>query len=398
MNILITGCRGFVGKNLCESLRNIKDGKNRKPGYASLFPLSLYEYSHNMPREELESYCNDADFVFHLAGVNRPVDEDDFIDGNVEFTSFLLEMLEMHNNACPVVLASSIQASLQGRYADSAYGRSKLASEELVRRHSRKTGAPALIYRFPNIYGKWCRPNYNSVIATFCSNIANDLPIVVNDINTVLELLYIDDLVSSLIDCLLESYEPFQGSDSFCSATPVDFVSLGQIVDALYSFKSCRETLEIPQLKNGSFQKKLYSTYLSYLSPSDLTYGLPTKTDARGSFTEFLRIPNRGQISINVTAPGEIKGNHWHHSKWEKFVVVSGRGVVEQRRIGLDPDGNPYPVFYYELSADNPTVVETPPGFTHNLINLSNDIDLVTVIWANEIFDPDDPDTFYEEV
>lgn len=397
MKVLVTGAKGFIGKNLCESLKNIRDQKDRNSRYVPLLPLTIYEYDRDTGIDQLEEYCREADFVFNLAGINRPDDEKEFMEGNADFADELLTILEKQNNKCPVMLASSIQASLEGRFANSAYGKSKLAGENILREYSKRTGAPVLIYRFPNVYGKWCRPNYNSVIATFCYNIANNLPIEVHDRDTKLELVYIDDLVTSLISDSLRVHTPCR-DDAFFHVGPIDVVSLGEIADALHQFKQCRDTLDIPQLRDGSFLKKLYSTYQSYLDPSDLSYELLTKKDERGSFTELLRTSDRGQISLNITAPGQTKGNHWHHTKWEKFIVVSGHAIVEQRQVGLDFEGNSYPVVRYNLSADNPTVIETPPGFTHNLINPSKDEDLVTIIWCNEIFDPDNPDTYYEKV
>lgn len=397
MNILVTGAKGFIGRNLCEALKSIRDGKDKRSKYAALQPLIIFEYDRNSDLEALNEYCKKADFVFHLAGINRPQDNEEFAQGNVCFTSTLLSMLENCQNKCPVMLASSSQASLTGRFVDSEYGKSKLASEKIVRDYSIRTGAPALIYRFPNVYGKWCKPNYNSAIATFCYNIANDFPIQVNDRATELELLYIDDLVTSLLNAAICDYSEYTGSDTFCSAEPVDKITLGEIVDLLYKFKKGRKESEIPFLENG-FEKKLCSTYQSYLPPEHLSYELDTKTDHRGSFTELLKSPDRGQVSVNVTLPGQVKGNHWHNTKWEKFIAVSGRGVINQRQIGLDSEGHPYPVVQYEIDAAYPTVVETPPGYTHNIINTSNEDNLVAIVWCNEIFDPDNPDTYFEEV
>lgn len=398
MRILVTGAKGFVGKNLCEALKNIRDGKDRREQYQSLLPLTIYELDRNSSDEDLAIFAKDADFVFNLAGINRPKDDIEFVEGNVSFVEKLLSKLEEHRNTCPVVLTSSQQASLEGRYAGSKYGESKLAGEQLCRDYSSRTGAPVLIYRLPNLYGKWCKPNYNSAVATFCNNIANDLPIQVNDENTKLELLYIDDLVTTFLDAACQTYSNSEGADKFFSAEPTDIVTLGEIVNLLYEFKNARNTLGIPNLSDNSFSKKLCSTYESYLNPNDFSYPLDSNSDSRGSFTELLKTPDRGQVSINVTAPGQIKGNHWHNTKWEKFIVVSGEGVVQQRKIGFDVDGNPFPKTEYKLNGLHPSVVDTPPGYTHNLINTSDTLDLITIIWCNEVFDPGNPDTYFEEV
>lgn len=398
MKILITGAKGFIGKNFCAALKNIRDGRDCRKKYATLLPLTLFECDRETTHEELDTYCAEADFVFNLAGVNRPENPQEFKEGNTDFAGRLLDLLERHSNTCPVMLASSAQASLEGRFANSKYGKSKLAGEELFRAHSKRSGAPVLIYRFPNVYGKWCRPNYNSVIATFCNNIANNLPIQVHDESTRLHLFYIDDLVRTLLDAAVQSYAPFEGADTFYEVTPVDTITLGEIVNLLLSFKNARETLEIPKLNANSFTKKLYSTYESYVDPTNLAYTLPTKQDIRGSFTEMLRTPDRGQISINVTAPGETKGNHWHNTKWEKFIAVAGEGIIKQRRVGTDEQGNSYPTVEYAISSNTPTIIETPPGFTHNLHNPSSEADLVTIIWSNEVFNPENPDTYFEEV
>lgn len=407
MKVLVTGAKGFVGRNLCESLKNIQDGKDRRARYAQLSPLEVYEYDRNNTLEELDEWCAEADFVFNLAGINRPNDPADFMVGNFGFTSELLAQLEKHENKCPVMLASSAQASLVGRYAESEYGKSKLAGEELFRKYSERTGAPVCIYRFPNLYGKWCRPNYNSAVATFCNNIANDLPIMVNDSSTVLELLYIDDLVEEMLDLLVGKghrcdYDglcavPKEQGDFFYVPT-TDIASLGEIVELLGGFKSARNDISIPFVGKDSFSKKLYSTYQSYLKPDDFGYKLKKNEDERGSFTEILRTVDRGQVSVNISKPGIVKGNHWHHSKWEKFCVVSGEALIRLRRVGQDSEGNPYPVIEYRVSGDEPTVVEMIPGYAHSITNLSEDRDLATIIWANEPFNPEDPDTFYEEV
>ena len=396
MKVLVTGAKGFVGTNLCASLKNIRDNKDRRERYQVLLPLEVYEYDRDSNPEDLDAWCADCDFVFNLAGVNRPKDQSEFMEGNFGFASTLLETLERHGNTCPVMLASSIQASLQGRYAGSEYGKSKLAGEQLFWDYSERTGAKVLIYRFPNLYGKWCRPNYNSAVATFCNNIANDLPITVNDPSTRLELLYIDDLVAEMLEALLGNEN--RRSDGFCEALPTDSVTLGEIVELLQEYKAARSELNVPSVAEGSFSKKLYSTYLSYLAPQNFAYLLKKNEDARGSFTEFLHLAERGQVSINVTKPGFVKGQHWHHTKWEKLLVVSGEGLIQLRRIGENAQGNPYPVTEFRVSDEEPTVVEMIPGYTHNLINTSETADLVTVVWANEVFNPDRPDTYREEV
>lgn len=396
MKILVTGAKGFVGRNLCESLKNIRDGKDRRERYQSLLPLTVYEYDIDGTREELSLYCAEADFVFNLAGVNRPENPEDFMKGNFRFASELLGMLEHHGNKCPVMLSSSAQASLEGRYAGSIYGESKLAGENLFRGYSERTGAPVYIYRFPNLYGKWCRPNYNSAVATFCDAIANGREFHVDDSSVELELLYIDDLVDCMLDCLLGEAEP--DDDGICHAGPTDRATLGEVVSLLKGFHDTRSTLAVPDLAEGSFSKKLYSAFLSYYEPESLSYPLRVNYDERGSFTEFLRTPDRGQISVNVSRPGVTKGNHWHMSKWEKFLVVSGRASIRLRRVGTDAEGNAFPVQEYVVSGGEPCVVEMAPGCTHCIENLSNADDLVTVMWANEPFDPEKPDTYYEEV
>lgn len=396
MKVLVTGAKGFVGSNLCASLKNIRDGKDRRERFQELLPLEIFEYDLSSTPEELDAWCAKADFVFNLAGVNRPKDASEFMEGNFGFASTLLETLEKHGNKCPVMLSSSVQASLEGRFAGSEYGRSKLAGEQLFREYSERTGAKVLIYRFPNLYGKWCRPNYNSAVATFCNNIANDLPITVNDPSTELDLLYIDDLVDEMLNALLGKER--RKEDGFCEALPTDHVSLGQIVELLNGFKTARDDISIPDVTEGSFSKKLYSTYLSYLDPSDFSYKLKKNEDVRGSFTEILHTTDRGQVSVNVSKPGITKGQHWHHTKWEKFCVVSGEALIQLRRVGVDLEGNKYPIVEYRVCGDDPTVVEMIPGYTHNIINVSQDHDLVTVMWANEVFNPDRPDTFFEEV
>lgn len=396
MNVLVTGSKGFVGRNLVESLKCIRDGKDCRVRYAPLLPLGILEVDRDTSPSELDAYCAEADFVFHLAGVNRPDEPHEFMEGNFGFSSDLLKALEQVGNTCPVMLASSAQASLEGRYADGEYGKSKLAGEALFHDYAERTGSKTLVYRLPNLFGKWCRPNYNSAIATFCHNIANNLPITVSDPSIKLDLLYIDDLVLEMLSALLG--EEARGEDGFCHAGPVDSVTLGEIVDLLNRFKAARESLSIPVVADGSFSKKLYTTYMSHLDPTDFSYGLKANTDVRGSFTEVLKTCGSGQLSVNVSKPGIIRGNHWHHTKWEKFVVVSGEGLIRERKIGADSAGKPFPVFAYRVSGGSPEVVEMVPGFTHSIENLSKTEDLITLIWANELFDPANPDTFYEEV
>lgn len=396
MKVLVTGAKGFVGRNLCESLKSIRDGRDRRERYRSLLPLTVYEYDVDGTREELSLYCSQADFVFNLAGVNRPEDPADFMRGNLGFASELLGLLEHHGNTCPVMLSSSAQASLEGRYAGSAYGESKLAGENLFREYSARTGAPVHIYRFPNLYGKWCRPRYNSAVATFCDAIANGRDFRVDDPSVELELLYIDDLVSCMLELLLGNVR--QDGSGVCLAGPTDRATLGEIVALLESFRDSRSDLSVPDQAEGSFSKKLHATFLSYYDAGSLTYPLRANRDARGSFTEFLRTPNRGQVSVNVSKPGVTKGNHWHHTKWERFLVVSGEALIRLRRVGLDAEGNPFPVDEYRVSGAEPAVVEMAPGMAHSITNLSGTDDLVTVMWANEPFDPEDPDTYFEEV
>ena len=398
MNILITGAKGFVGRNLTASLESIRDGKDRVhriEGLEDPSELTIYTYDIDSTPEELDTYCKDADFVFNLAGVNRPKNQEDFMKGNFGFASTLLDTLKKHGNKAPVMLSSSIQASLTGRFAGSEYGKSKLAGEELFQAYSKETGAKVLIYRFPNLFGKWCRPNYNSAVATFSSNIANGLPIQVNDRSTELELLYIDDLVEEMI--LAISGKEHRDEKGYCFC-PVTFKkTLGEIVDLLYSFKESRTDLSVPDMGDG-FTKRLYANYLSYLPADGFSYKLKMNRDVRGSFTEILRTADRGQVSVNISRPGITKGQHWHHTKNEKFVVVSGHGLIQLRKIGVDENGNPYPVVDYEVSGEEITVVEMIPGYTHNIINLSDTEDLVTLMWANEPFDPEHPDTFAEPV
>ena len=399
MKILVTGAKGFVGQNLVANLKNIQQGKNRtRP---ALQIDEIYEYDINSTPQELETYCVQADFVFNLAGVNRPKDQSEFMQGNFGFASILLDTLKKHGNICPVMLASSIQATLIGRYGESDYGKSKLAGEELFFAYAKETGAQVLVYRFPNLFGKWCRPNYNSVIATFCNNIANDLPIQVNDASVELELLYIDDLVEEMLDalegkahrCKYDGLAAQAAADGrYCYAPTTHKVTLGDIVELLDLFKAQPQSLVMPEIPYNSFAKKLYSTYLSYLPVEKTIFDLKMNKDERGSFTELLKTLNCGQFSVNISKPGITKGEHWHNSKWEFFIVVAGHGLIQERRIGSDE------IREYEVSGDKIQAVQMLPGFTHNIINLSQTENLVTVMWANEQFDPQHPDTFGEKV
>lgn len=407
MKVLVTGAKGFVGRNLCEALKNIASGKDRREKYQNILPLTVYEYDRDGTQEELSFYCSATDFVFNLAGINRPKDPSEFMEGNMGFGETLLSLLEHHGNKCPVMLSSSVQASLEGRYADSPYGESKLAGEELLFDHEERTGAKALVYRFPNLYGKWCRPRYNSAVATFCDAIANGREFQVNDPSVELELLYIDDLVTAMLDALVGDVRRcrYAGAECvpaedgrYCYAPGAQKASLGEIVSLLEGFRDAREELAVPNLKDASFSKKLYSTFLSYYEAGHFAYDLKPNVDARGSFTEFLRTPERGQVSVNVSKPGITKGNHWHMSKWEKFLVVSGTASIKLRKVGEDAEGNPYPIDEYMVCGEDMRVVEMIPGYTHSITNLSDTDDLVTVMWANEPFDPENPDTYYEEV
>lgn len=398
MKILITGAKGFVGKNLTEALKNVKDGKDRtRP---DLKIEEIYCYDIDSTEQELDEYCKNADFVFNLAGVNRPKTQEEFMQGNFGFASKLLYTLKEHNNKCPVMLSSSIQATLIGRY-DGEYGRSKKAGEDLFFDYGKETGAKVLVYRFPNLFGKWCRPNYNSAVATFCNNVANDLPITVNDRNTELELLYIDDLVDEMISALLgkEHRAEFDGINTvitdkgkFCAVPTTHKVTLGEIVDLLYSFCDQPNTLVMPEIPKDSFAKKLYSTYLSYLPKNKVAFPLKMNVDDRGSFTELIKTANCGQVSVNISKPNITKGQHWHNSKWEFFIVVKGHGLIQERKIGTDE------IIEFEVSGDKIEAVHMLPGYTHNIINLSDKEDLVTVMWANEQFDKEKPDTFGEKV
>lgn len=399
MKVLVTGAKGFVGKNLVEALKNIRDGKDKTRPLLSI--EEIYCYDIDSSAEELETACRNADFVFNMAGVNRPQSNEEFMQGNFGFASTLLNNLKKYENRCPVMLSSSIQATLIGRYADGEYGKSKKVGEDLFFEYSEENEVKVLVYRFPNLFGKWCRPNYNSAVATFCNNIANDLPITVNDPNVQLELLYIDDLVSEMLDALegKEHHCEFDGIDTvlkpdgrFCAVPTTHKVTLGEIVDLLNSFKEQPSTLVIPEIPCDSFAKKLYSTYLSYLPQDKAKFPLKMNVDARGSFTELLKTEKCGQFSVNISKPGITKGQHWHNTKWEFFIVVSGNGLIEQRKIGSNE------VIRFEVSGERIEAVHMLPGYTHNIINLSDTEDLVTVMWANESFDPKKPDTFFEEV
>ena len=399
MKILITGARGFVGKNLTENLRCIAAGKNRTRPALSI--EEVFTYDVDTDPALLDEYCAQADYVFNLAGVNRPKEQSEFMTGNFGFASTLLDTLKKHHNTCPVMLASSIQATLIGRYGQSDYGKSKLAGEELFFAYSAETGAPVHVYRFPNLFGKWCRPNYNSAVATFCNNIANDLPIQVNDPAVELELLYIDDLVEEMLNalegkpsrCDYDGLEPvFTPAGRYCAATVTHKATLGEIVDLLHRFKAQPQTLVMPGIPAGSFAKKLYSTYLSYLPAQAVSFPLKMNVDDRGSFTELLRTADCGQVSVNISKPGITKGQHWHNTKWEFFIVVAGHGLIQERKIGTDE------VLEFEVSGDKIEAIHMLPGYTHNIINLSETENLVTVMWANEAFDPGHPDTFFEKV
>lgn len=398
MKILVTGAKGFVGRNLVENLKNIKDGKNRT---RNIVVDDIFEFDVDTDKNLLDTYCKEAEFVFNLAGVNRPKEQSEFMQGNFGFASELLDALNKYDNKCPIMLSSSIQATLIGRYGESDYGKSKLAGEELFFEHEEEHGAKVLVYRFPNLFGKWCRPNYNSAVATFCNNIANNLPIQVNDSAVELELLYIDDLVDEMLDalegkphrCNYDGLNVVASEDGrYCYAPVTHKVTLGEIVDALYSFKEQPKTLMMPHIPKNSFVKKLYSTYLSYLPAEEVKFALDMKTDDRGSFTELIRTLDCGQVSVNISKPGITKGEHWHNSKWEFFIVVSGHGLIQERKIGTDE------VIEFEVSGDKIEAIHMLPGYTHNIINLSETENLVTVMWANEAFDPNRPDTFFEKV
>ena len=401
MKVLVTGAKGFVGKNLCAQLNNIKTGKVKC--YGNLVIEEVFEYDLDSTPEQLDAWCKDCDFVFNLAGVNRPQDPKEFMEGNFGFATVLLNTLKKYKNNCPVMISSSIQATLAGRFGTSEYGKSKKVGEELMFQYGEETGAKVLVYRFPNLYGKWCRPNYNSVVATFCNNIANDLPITVNDPSVDMEFLYIDDLVEEMI-CALNGEEhhcEFEGVETvlspngrYCTAPITHHVKLGEIVDLLYKFAEMPKTLMIPEIPAGSFAKRLYSTFLSYLPKEKEIFDLKMNVDNRGSFTELVHTINCGQVSINISKPGITKGEHWHHTKWELFIVVSGYGLIQLRNEN-DPNAE---ILEYEVSGDKIQSVIMLPGYTHNIINLSDTQDLVTVMYCNEIFNSERPDTFFDKV
>ena len=399
MRILVTGAKGFVGKNLVENLKNLRDGKN--PTRPNLNIEEIMEYDLSSTPQELEDFCARADFVFNLAGVNRPKTTEEFHQGNFGFASTLLDCLKKHHNTCPVMLSSSIQATLSGRFGTSEYGLSKKEGEELFFQYGQETGAKVLVYRFPNLVGKWVRPNYNSAVATFCNNIANDLPITVNDPKVELELLFIDDLLEELFDALegKEHHCEFDGVETvlrpdgrYCAAPVTHKATLGYIVECLYRFRDQPKTLLMPSIPAGSFEKKLYSMYLSYLPREKTIFDLKMNQDARGSFTELMKTADHGQFSVNISKPGITKGQHWHNSKWEFFIVVAGHGLIQQRKIGTEE------ILEFEVSGEKLQAVHMLPGYTHNIINLSDTENLVTVMWANEAFDPQRPDTFFEPV
>ena len=398
MKILITGAKGFVGKNLCASLKTIRDGKDKTRPELNI--EEIFEYDIDSTVEQLDEYCSKADFIFNFAGVNRPQNKEEFVEGNFGFADILFNTLKKYKNTCPVVISSSIQATCIGRY-DSDYGRSKKMGEDLAFSYGKETGSKVLVYRFPNLFGKWCRPNYNSAVATFCNNIANDLEITVNDPAVILELLYIDDLVTEMLDALesKEHYCEFKGIETvlcdggkYCAVPITHKVTLGEIVELLYKFKAQSSTLIMPEIPENSFAKKLYSTYLSYLPKEKVSFPLKMNIDDRGSFTELLKTANCGQFSVNISKPGITKGQHWHNTKWEFFIVVSGHGLIQERKIGSDE------VLNFEVSGDKIEAIHMLPGYTHNIINLSETEDLVTVMWANEQFDPKHPDTYFEVV
>ncbi len=390
MNILVLGAKGFVGKNLVCALHNIKENKDRR--YPEIKIDEIYTYDVSSDESELASYCRKADFIFNFAGVNRPESTGEFMQGNCDFLGRVLTLLKDCGNNCPIVLSSSIQASLEGRFADSPYGISKKAAEDLLIKYSEDTSAKVVIYRFPNIFGKWCRPNYNSAVATFCHNKANDLPITVNDESTQLELLYIDDLIEEMLMCLMEKEHRIRKYSRYCAVPTTHKVTLGEIVRLLDSFKAFPETLIMPEIPEGSFESKLYSTYLSYLPKEKAVHGFETKSDSRGSFTELIKTDKCGQMSVNVSLPGETKGEHWHHSKWEIFIVVSGKARIDMRKIGSDE------IHSYTVSDEDIKAVYMLPGYTHSIINLSETEKLVTLMWASEKFDKNKPDTYFEEV
>lgn len=412
MRILVTGSNGFVGKNLVRNLKEIQSGRNKTRPNLNI--TEIYEYDNHSSIDELEQACEKADYVFHLAGVNRPKNISEFTEGNSGLVSRLLRTLQSYHNTCPVMFASSSQASLTGRFTDSEYGKSKLAGEKQLFKYSEETGVKILVYRFPNLFGKWCRPNYNSAVATFCNAVANDQEYKVNDPMTELDLVYIDDVVKELLDGLegkehrceylidkehtgLEAVAAQDGR--YCYVPTIYHATLGEIINLLNSFKQMSTTLFMPPIPDGSFAKKLYSTYLSYLPPSKIAYPFKSNIDSRGNFTEMIRTLDCGQISVNIAKPGTTRGEHWHNSKWEIFIVVSGHGLIQERKIGIDPETKEaYPIIEFEVTGEDMKAVQILPGYTHNIINLSETEDLVTIMWANEIFDEKDPDTFYEPV
>lgn len=393
MKILVTGANGFIGRNLCETLKSIRDGKDRRAEYAKLRDLDLLEFDSDSSMEDLTKYCNECDFVFNLAGVNRATSDDQFKSGNHDFLQTLLSVLSKAQNKCPVLLTSSIQATLSGRFEGSKYGESKKSAEELLLNYAIESGAKALVYRLPNVFGKWSRPNYNSVVATFCHNLSRQIPITINNPSVVLELLYIDDLVECFLEELLL---PKYGEGGYRYAAPVEEITLGELASTLIEFEEARQEGLIPNAPAGTFEGKLLSTFMSFCDPGSLEHPLENHIDVRGSFCEVFTSIGAGQVSINITKPGQIKGNHWHHSKWEKFCVVSGLGQIDMRRVCGDEESNA--VYSYHVDGKTPAVIDIIPGYTHNLRNISDSDDLVTVMWANERFEEDRPDTFYLEV
>ena len=396
MNILVTGAKGFVGKNFCLALTQIKNGNDKT--HESLIGKidEIFEYDRNNTQDDLEKYCKETDFVFNFAGVNRPKDNKEFLEGNFGFASTLLDTLKKYNNKAPIMLSSSTQASLEGRFKDSEYGKSKLAGENLFFEYGKANNVKTFVYRFPDLFGKWCRPNYNSAVATFCNNIANDLPIQVNDRDTELELLYIDDLVEEMLN-ILSNTEKYD-TTKILTVNKTYKRTLGEIVDKIYEYDNQSKTLDMPEIAVDSFEEKLYATYLSYLPKEKVKVSLKMNVDERGSFTEMMRTFTHGQFSVNVSKPGIKKGEHFHNTKWEYFIVVSGKALIQERKIGLDENGNKFPVWEFEVSSDKIEAVHMLPGYTHNIINLSDTNDLVTVMWISEKFEKEKPDTYYEEV
>lgn len=390
MNILVTGAKGFVGKNLVYALKNIQAGKDKT--HPNLTIENIFCYDIDSTESELENACKNADFVFNFAGINRPKNNDEFMKGNLGFAEYLTEMLKTYNNKCPIVLSSSIQASLCGRYENSEYGKSKKAAEDALIKYAKESGAKIFIYRFKNVFGKWCKPNYNSVVATFCNNIANGLPIEIHNKDDIIKLIYIDDLVSEMISALEGFATKSENKEFFYEVKPVHEITLGELADTIYLFNSQPDSLIIPEIPEGSFKKKLYSTFLSYLPKEKVAYPLKVNSDMRGSFTELIKSENCGQVSVNITKPGITKGQHWHNTKWEFFIVVSGHGIIRERKIGSDE------IIEFEVWGDKPMAVHMLPGYTHSITNLSDKENLVTVMWANELFNPKKPDTYSEEV